>query len=160
MMYDDRMRMNTFGTILGVPQIPTSDHIDDTWTFQSVDGVTRRLSDFQGNVLVINYWATWCGPCRKEMPALSRLYKRIKGQRIELLCLTPEDPRNVRIWLDTHPNDLPLYAYKILPPAQLAWVALPTTYIVNKAGRVAYRFDGAAQWDDDGVVDSLLEMSR
>jgi thiol-disulfide isomerase/thioredoxin len=61
---------------------------------QSLDkGQTFRLSDFGGKVLVINLWATWCGPCRMEVPEYEQVRKKYAGREIEFVALTVEDPR-------------------------------------------------------------------
>jgi thiol-disulfide isomerase/thioredoxin len=145
---------------LRIPIIPSGEPINYQWSFQSLDHTTHTLSEFDNEILVISHWATWCGPCNAELPALANLYNQVKGHGVEVLCLTSENPDVVRRWLEKHPIDLPIYTFTGLPPDDLKLRAWPTAYIVNKQGYVIHREEGAAQWDDPGVVQKLLDMAR
>ena len=145
---------------LSVPIIPTGEPINYQWAFQSLDGTTHTLNEFDNRVLLISHWATWCGPCNAELPAMANLYKEVKDHGVEVLCLTSEKPDVVRRWLEKHPIDLPIYTYAGLPPEDLKIRAWPTAYIVNKKGYVIHREEGAAQWDDPGVIQKFLDMAR
>ena len=153
-------QMNAADPRLGVPIIPSGERIDSRWTFQSLDGTTHSLMDFDGEVLLISHWATWCGPCNAELPALAALYNEVKGHGVEVLCLTNEKPDIVKSWLEKHPIDVPIYTYDGLPPEDLKFRSWPTAYIVNRKGYVIHREEGAAQWDDAGVVQKLLNMAH
>ena len=145
---------------LPIPVVPTGHRMDYSWTFQSLDGVTHSLMDFDGHVLLISYWATWCGPCNAELPNLSRLTQALKGYPVDIFCLTNQGQSVVNKWLQTHPIDLPIYTYVGLPPHDIRVKAWPTTYLVNKEGLVVYQHEGAAQWDDPDVIEILKNMSR
>jgi thiol-disulfide isomerase/thioredoxin len=145
---------------LQVPIIPSGERIDYQWAFQSLDHTTHTLNEFDNEVLLISHWATWCGPCNAELPSLANLYNAVKDHGVQILCLTSEKPDVVNRWLEKHPIDLPIYTYAGLPPEDLKIRAWPTAYIVNKKGYVIHREEGAAQWDDPGVIQKLLDMAR
>ena len=152
--------LNAADRKLQVPIIPTGERMDYRWSFQSLDGTTHSLMDFDGRVLLVSHWATWCGPCNAELPALAHLYAEVKDHGVEVLCLTSERPEVVKSWLEQHPVDLPIYTYAGLPPEDLKIRAWPTAYIVNKQGYVIHREEGAAQWDDPGVIQKLIDMAH
>ncbi len=124
--------------------------------FRDVDGAERRLADFAGTGLVVNLWATWCPPCVEEMPALDRLARQVRDDRIDVLALSQDrggvdavrafygrtGVRHLGIWLDPR------------GAAARAWGArgLPTTLIVDRAGKEAARLEGITAWDAAPMV--------
>ena len=64
-------------------------------SFSDTQGRTHSLGEFQGRILVVNFWATWCGPCREEMPAFARLHERWKGRGVQFVGLADDDPMKV-----------------------------------------------------------------
>jgi thiol-disulfide isomerase/thioredoxin len=70
---------------------------------RAADGASFKLSDYSGQVLVVSLWATWCGPCRFETPALVNLYKELRSEEVQIVELSTEDPEasteNVREWI-------------------------------------------------------------
>lgn len=121
-----------------------------------VDGTKVRLADLRGQVVVINFWATWCVPCRTELPTLDAFYKARKDVGLRVFAVTTED-------------SLPLFQLKKLfavmhmsPVRRLSGPyrdlgALPTNYVIDRAGRVRYAKTGAFDLDDlNAVVTPLL----
>lgn len=115
----------------------------------TLDGKTLKLKDYEGKVLVLNLWATWCGPCRKEIPEMIQLHKDYKGRGVEFIGLTIEDDRG------NTPEAVKEFAeqFKISYPVawadQKLWVSLlspnygiPQTYVLTKDGRVLKKFVG------------------
>ena len=78
-------------------------------TFADATGQAQSLGRFQGHVLVINFWATWCAPCRAEMPAFSRLHERWQGRGVQFVGLSNEDPALVRRFSAEVPVAYPLW---------------------------------------------------
>jgi thiol-disulfide isomerase/thioredoxin len=113
--------------------------------FQDDQGHDLTLADFQGRVLPLNVWATWCVPCRKEMPTLDRLQSRFGGKDVQVIALSID--RN-GIYLDplgkgTH---------------DLAIPRVPTTLLIDRDGREVARKLGEAEWDSPELV-SLVEKT-
>lgn len=130
--------------------------------FQDGTGRARSLADFRGKVVLLNIWATWCTPCREEMPALDRLQTRLGGTEFEVVALSidQQGAQAVRKFYDeVGVKALALY---IDPSAQagfkLATIGLPTTVIVDRAGREVGRRVGPAEWDAPKLVDELRGM--
>lgn len=125
-----------------------------------LDGRPVDLADFSGRVVVLNVWATWCGPCIQELPSLQRLGQRYAGRDVQVLAASAGDTvAEVRRFLDKHPLTLTIL---LNPDRSLlrAWRlrALPTTYILDPAGRVRYRFVGEREWDHPEVMRALENL--
>ncbi|NOY67498.1 MAG: TlpA family protein disulfide reductase [Gammaproteobacteria bacterium] len=124
--------------------------------------VVYRLSDFRGKVVVINFWATWCPPCRYEMPSLERLWNKVKDNNVILLAInvgedadtifgfTGELQLTMPIPMDVNGDVIKLYPV----------TGLPTTYIINREGLVTHRAMGSREWDSDSIVKKLLKMAE
>ena len=127
--------------------------------FQALDGSGTTLADFQGQVLLVNFWATWCAPCVKEMPALERLHLALAGEGLAVLAVSEDrggaavvEPFLARIDL----QQLPVYldAKGTLARA-FALKGLPTTFLIGRDGRVLAGLVGPAEWDSPEALEFL-----
>ncbi len=118
---------------------------DFGWSLLRADGDTARLAEFRGRVLFINIWATWCGPCVKELPAIEALRDSVPG--VEFLAVSPERPERARAWLAEHRIGLPVFFDAGGRPEGLALTMVPTTFVVDRAGVVVLTVRGAVEWD-------------
>jgi thiol-disulfide isomerase/thioredoxin len=123
--------------------------------FVSGDLKAASLADFGGKVVLLNIWATWCGPCRVEMPTLDRLQAMLGGPDFEVLALSI-DQGGVTVVKDFY-EELGLKALRIfVDPSMTAPVALnalgvPTTLLISREGREIGRYTGPAEWDGPEV---------
>src|SRR5262249_34528033 len=115
------------------------------------------LADFKGKVVLLNIWATWCGPCRKEMPALDRLQAALAGPDFEVVALSIDRGgmdavrkffadigiRNLAMYLDSSGQAL----------RTLSALGLPTTLLIDREGREIGRLIGPAEWDSPEMVE-------
>lgn len=150
---------------LQAPAFPTPEQriafgkADYDWSVWTLDGKELALSSFRGEVVLLNFWATWCGPCVAEMTGLQRLYDSLNRQ-VVFLMITNEDEKTVRYFRDKRRIRLPLYVCRGEPPVVFRPRGLPTTFIVDRGGTIVLKHMGAANWDDEacrGFVRALLE---
>jgi len=127
--------------------------------FDSAGGEALTLADFRGQVVLLNFWATWCTPCVEEMPSLDRLQAALGGEGLAVVALSGDRQgmkvvgpfyeklglRHLQIYLDP----------KNLLPRRLGIRALPTTLVLDRQGRVVAGLQGATAWDAPEVIDFL-----
>jgi len=125
-------------------------------TFTDESGTELTLRNFRGRVVLVNFWATWCGPCVREMPSLERLHNKLKGPDFSVIALS-EDRKG---WEKIGPfrdklnlQDLPLY-HDVKSKMMFATKArgLPTTLLIGRDGTELGRLTGPAEWDTDEAV--------
>jgi thiol-disulfide isomerase/thioredoxin len=122
-------------------------------------GRSLTLADFRGKVVLLNIWATWCEPCREEMPALDRLQLQLGSERFQVVALSVDQqgaPLARKFFAEIGVKALPLY---VDPSAKAAFTldapGLPATLLVDRAGREIGRHLGAVKWDSPEVVERL-----
>ncbi len=122
-------------------------------TFFDGSGAERSLKDWEGRVVLLNLWATWCAPCRKEMPALDRLQQALGSDRFEVVALSvdrggAEASKKFLDQIDV--GSLKLYVDpSARATSQLKAVGLPSTLLIDANGREIGRLTGPAEWDSD-----------
>ncbi|TXG80370.1 MAG: TlpA family protein disulfide reductase [Thermomicrobiales bacterium] len=130
-----------------------------------MSGESRRLAEFRGHPLVVNVWASWCGPCRAEMPSLERL-SRIGAERVRVIGVsTDDDPNLAREFLLRTGVSFPNFHDfdQKLEREVFGAAAMPLTLIVNAEGRVVGRVLGARDWDSPqsrDLINRLLAPQR
>ena len=148
-----RKRMKVGGG-LKPPPLPVG-RWDFDMSVQDVDGNRLDFADFSGQVLILNFWATWCGPCVAEMPSLSRLREATSDVEVALACVTREPVEKVREFLDKRDADMPDVPFYVLDgdvPECFTSRGIPATFVLDKRGTIVLRHFGAAAWDDESVV--------
>lgn len=125
-----------------------------------LDDETRRLSDFLGRVVIVNFWATWCPPCRKEIPSMERAWRLLKPEGIALLAVhVGGDADTVFRFTADFDITFPILVDKTSATVN-AWPVkgLPTTVVVDPRGAMALRAVGPREWDDPDVLAQLREL--
>ncbi|MDT7829858.1 TlpA disulfide reductase family protein [Pricia sp. S334] len=129
------------------------------WTVTGTDGNPRSFAKEKGEVVFLNFWATWCAPCLKEMPDIQDLYDDY-GDKIGFFLVTQEDTSRVDSFLQKNDYTLPFYYTDIENiPEELASKSMPTTYILGKEGKIALAETGARDWNSAevrAIIDRLL----
>jgi len=123
-----------------------------------LDGAREiRLSEYRGQAVLVNFWATWCKPCEEEMPAMERLYRRLHPRGFEMLAVSvDEDPDAVRGFREKMGITFPL----LLDPSQRVsrayqTMGFPESLLLDPEGRVVERYVGPRQWDHPAYVERI-----
>jgi len=140
-------------------------------SFHDADGRTRTLAEWHGRVVLLNLWATWCVPCRKEMPALDGLEAKLGSGNFDVVAVNIDtrDPDKPRAWLGQ--NGITRLAYYADPTAKVfqdlklgGWaIGMPTTLVVDPEGCELARLSGPAEWASDdatALITAALEPER
>lgn len=118
-----------------------------------LDGKSHDLAALRGKVVLVNYWATWCEPCRDEMPSLGRLQKKLDPKRFVVLAVNVDEPESrIRKFLEQTPLGFPV----LLDPERKAGKAwnvrvLPASFVIDRDGRIRYTAVGELDWDAEAV---------
>ena len=127
--------------------------------FEDAQGGERSLADFRGKFVLLNIWATWCVPCRKEMPALDRLQTTLGGDDFEVVPLSIDrSGMDVirKFYAEVGIQKLRMYRDKSgSTTRELGAVGIPTTLLIDRGGRELGRLIGPAEWDSPEVVGFL-----
>jgi peroxiredoxin len=108
------------------------------FTLEDLDGNAWTLSQLRGKVVLVNFWATWCPPCRKEMPDLDALHERFKAQGFVILAISDEPAEKVRPFISGHKYKFPVLLDSGRAVNQLFRVeGIPKTFIFDRAGKLA-----------------------
>jgi thiol-disulfide isomerase/thioredoxin len=123
-----------------------------------MDGRTVTLSQYRGKVVFLNFWATWCPPCREEMPAMERLNTVFEGQDFVMLAVNVEkDIETVRAFLAQSPHSFTvLLDQQATVQNRYGVFRFPETFLLDKDGRLVERFLGARDWSS---VDFMRRIS-
>lgn len=122
---------------------------------QNLEGKTIDLAQYRGRVVLVNFWATWCPPCRKEFPSLGRVRKLFKPEEFEVLAVNVDEDRATALAFAGSPG------FPILldtnSKATMTWPikGLPTSFLIDPQGRLAYSLAGEQEFDDPEVVDAI-----
>jgi peroxiredoxin len=130
------------------------------FTLQSTSGQQVSLAQFKGDVVMINFWASWCGPCRQEMPLLDSIYRKYKDMGFELIGVNVEpDSKAANAWLKATPVTYPILYDPQSQVSQLYQVqAMPTTVIIDRTGTVRYLHRGYVAGDENAYLNSIRSL--
>jgi thiol-disulfide isomerase/thioredoxin len=126
--------------------------------FEDANGQSRSLADFHGKVVLLNIWATWCVPCRKEMPTLDRLQAKLGGSDFEVVALSIDRRMDVvrKFFAEIGIRKLAMYLDSSAKATRdLGAVGLPTTLLIDREGREIGRLIGPAEWDAPEITEVI-----
>jgi thiol-disulfide isomerase/thioredoxin len=128
------------------------------WVLGTSNSEPCFLGDLRGQVIFLNFWATWCPPCVAELPEIEKAYKKY-GNQVAFLLVTNEKPGTVEAFMEKHGYDLPVFYPGTKIPEVFESGSIPTTFIISREGKIVTRKTGAANWDSratDRLFDALL----
>ena len=130
------------------------------FSLEDMDGNRFTLSDLRGEVVIVNFWATWCPPCREEMPSMQRAWEQLQAEGVMMLAVNVgESADTVFQFTANYPVDFPLLLdldSSVL--GQWPVQGLPATFVVDSEGRIAYRAIGGREWDDPQLQAPVLKL--
>lgn len=131
------------GTEAGPPSI------GDTapgFTSKDVNGNTVRLSDYKGRVVLIEFWTTWCGPCRELTPVLNKIYEKYKDKGFVILALTPEENMDtVLLYIKKYNIIYPVLITDDKTAKRYGVISIPASFLISRDGRVAEKHLGVTR---------------
>ena len=127
-------------------------------------GEEEALSEHFGSVLVVNFWATWCAPCRREMPSLHRLQEKFSPNDVKIIAIAVGRHKQEKIQSFLASIGAEGMMIRLDPKLQVSAAlrvrGLPATLLLDRRGREMARLIGEAEWDTDEVVEWLSEMAQ
>ena len=127
------------------------------WKLQTFNGDEFTFADLAGNVVFLNFWATWCPPCRAEMPAIQDLYHQFQDDVVFVL-VSNENPQTIQNYFTEQGYELPVYFSKSEIPVQLRSNTIPATFIISKTGKIVLEKKGAARWNGTKIKQLLSAL--
>lgn len=142
--------------------IPYKTKFPDSFEYTATSGRKGSLSGHRGEVIFLNFWATWCVPCKQEMPDMEELYHLMKDEKFRMLAVAfNESDKKVGKFLKKYP-----YSFDIIPDqdnkigGKFFITGLPTTLIIDKKGKLLGKAMGPRDWKAPGVVRFFKQISR
>lgn len=127
---------------------------------KDLNGKTVNIKDYRGRVVLINFWATWCPPCRAEMPSMQRLKEKMAGKPFVILAVDMGEAEDVvRAYIREIKTDFTVLMDRD-GHALKAWkvFAFPTSYVVDTQGKIRYGLFGAIEWDEADTVAKITRL--
>jgi thiol-disulfide isomerase/thioredoxin len=133
---------------------------DNMLYFQDLKGNGHTLGDFRDKVIILNFWATWCPPCRAEMPSMQSLYNDYHD-KVNFILVSSEDITQLQQYLNEFDYNFPVYMQLSPLPQIFPVQSIPTTFVISKDGKIVVEKNGAANWNSpkfreqlDGLIGS------
>jgi len=129
---------------------------------EDLTGQVHRLADYRGKVVLVNFWATWCEPCRAEMPSIDGLRSALEGQPFQVLAVNLAEPLSrIEKFLGAMPLGFPLLRDRDGSVAK-AWRArlLPASFLIGRDGRIRYVAFGELDWTSDAVRARVTDLLK
>ena len=140
---------------------PMSDDIHaPVFELQGPAGEPQRLLDHRGKPVILNFWATWCPPCRAEMPSMQRAHETVTDEGISVIAVNVgEDAETIAGFLSETDIDFPIPMDVDSQVVQRYPVkGLPTTFVIDPEGRLVYSATGEREWDDPALLDQVRAL--
>ena len=131
--------------------LPIKEKIAPDFMLKNLDGNTIALNNFRGKTVLLNFWATWCLPCKEELPAMQKLYRELGSSGLEVVAISIDrgNPDKIKKYIDQYNLTFPV----LLDPGQKVRksyfiMGLPTSYLIGSDGHLKGFVSGAREWDN------------
>lgn len=145
------------------PEVATTESQFPGATLLNFDGSRQSIKDYHGKVAVINFWASWCAPCRREMPDLQRLGELLDPEQFVVLGVSVDEDRFLaEEFLLQHDINFTNYHDKerVVAQQELGINAYPETFLVNAQGKIVRQITGEQRWDSPTMISLLDEIKN
>jgi peroxiredoxin len=132
------------------------------FTLPDTHGKLHRLSEYRGRPVIVNFWATWCPPCREEIPSMNRAWRELSTEGVVMLAVNVgEDADTVFVFTADYPAEFPLLL-DVSGEVTGQWPVngLPTSYVIAPDGTLAYRAIGGRAWDDAELLTIIRSLKK
>jgi thiol-disulfide isomerase/thioredoxin len=136
---------------------------DYNFKIKNLQGDVIDFKAFQGKTIFLNIWATWCGPCRIEMPSIQKLYDKADKDKVVFIMLAVDDKKSfekVVNFVNEKEYTFPVYVPHEFLPDQLMVRTIPTTFVIDSEGKIAAKETGAANYDTEKFRGFLEQLSN
>lgn len=133
--------------------------VAEDFTLETLDGTSVGLGDYRDKFVLLNFWATWCAPCRKEMPALDNLNKELNHAGLEVVGVhVGPSLDSIKRFLEQVPVEFTILVDLNMVLSNWGVLGLPTTFLVSPEGRIIYRAVGEREWDSAEMVGFITRV--
>ncbi len=136
---------------------------DYNFSMKDLEGNRVSFDQYKGKVVFINLWATWCGPCKAEMPGIQNLSEKLKGEPIEFVMLSVDIEAalpKVTTYLEKNQFTFPVFMPHGYLPEEMQVPSIPTTFVISKDGKILMKEVGTRNYDTKRMVNFLIEQTN
>ncbi|MGN6803363.1 MAG: TlpA family protein disulfide reductase [Ginsengibacter sp.] len=153
------MSTGLFNAKIKTEQTANNDSPAPSFSVTGSNGKIITADSLKGKVVLINFWASWCPPCRAEMPSLNKLYNDLKNDDHFVFLFINEDEHieNARKFISKNNYSIPLY-FRLNVPTEIFNGTLPTTLVLDKQGKIVLKHEGIASYDSESFINQLKKL--
>lgn len=130
------------------------------FALNTLEGKKMNLGNQKGKVVFLNFWATWCGPCRREMPSMEKLYRKM-NKNFAMMAISDEKKSKVEKFIRKNGYSFPvLIDDKKVSNNKYMVTAIPTTYILGREGKILYKKSGGVNWADPKMIKWFQHITK
>ena len=140
---------------------PKEGFLAPQFALYDLNGNLVRLSDFKGKVVLLNFWATWCSPCKREIPSLDRLYQMRKDKGFEIVAVNAEraSASQIASFAEKYRMSFPILLNPQRDVGSKYWVrAIPTSFLLDKNGVIRWKIVGGREWESPYVLSRIDQL--
>ena len=152
------------GVMDAKPEAPAvAKQFNYNFSIKGLDGTVIKVNQFKGKTIFLNIWATWCGPCRIEMPSIQKLYSQVDTDKILFIMLSVDPSKDldkVKNFISDKEYTFPVYTPASTLPNQLQVKMIPSTFVISPDGKIVSNESGAANYDTPEFKAFIEKLTR